>query len=174
MNVYSFCSSQSMGLLARSRPSPDVLLSTTASKGNSWPCILNAQISPAGGQKETESVLRTARLHTELRLDQTCKPKSPRPFPSTQIIVKLEAAFREPVVTPECPPSSAAGKKARGWGGRSSRRGAGCSSQFASFPGRFLACPLPRMRLRNLTTVKRQMTTEERRKRPKLSLSFVL
>lgn len=116
MNVYSFCSSQSMGLLARSRPSPDVLLSTTASKGNSWPCILNAQISPAGGQKETESVLRTARLHTELRLDQTCKPKSPRPFPSTQIIVKLEAAFREPVVTPECPPSSAAGRKSKGVG----------------------------------------------------------
>ena len=96
MNVYSFWSSQSMGLLARSRPSPDVLLSTTASKGNSWPCILNAQISPAGRQNERASILRTARLHTELRLDQTYTPKSPRPFPSTQIIVKPEAAFREP------------------------------------------------------------------------------
>lgn len=50
MNVYSFCSSQSMGLLARSRPSPDVLLSTTASKGSSCPWILNAQISPAEGE----------------------------------------------------------------------------------------------------------------------------
>lgn len=47
-------------------------------------------------QKERASILRTARLHTELQLDQTYTPKSPRPFPSTQIIVKPEAAFREP------------------------------------------------------------------------------
>lgn len=82
MNVYSFCSSQSMGLLARSRPSPDVLLSTTASKGSSWPWILKAQISPAEGCKTVNGDPENCQIEDrEALLDQICKPKTSGPFP---------------------------------------------------------------------------------------------
>ena len=94
MNVYSFCSSQSMGLLARSRPSPDVLLSTTASKGSSWPWILNAQISPAGGWKAESGDPENGQTEHRASTGPDLQTQN-QTISSTQIIVKAEAAFRD-------------------------------------------------------------------------------
>lgn len=91
MNVYSFCSSQSMGLLARSRPSPDVLLSTTASKGSSWPWILNAQISPVEGRKTADGDPENFQAEDRVSPGPNLQtPKPPGHFLHTKKIVKLE------------------------------------------------------------------------------------
>lgn len=63
-----------MGLLARSRPSPDVLLSTTASKGSSCPWILNAQISPA-----EESIVRMSVGNLQAEDSASAGPDSQAP-----------------------------------------------------------------------------------------------